>query len=449
MNLRLFAVLPWLAVPGAMAADSPADFAFAVPIEGVGNNALYRVVIAPAVYEGSAYADLRDLRVFNGAGEVVPHAFRPPAPATHKPEPVPLPFFAMRGPRNAAPEDLDIAFDAEKGRISLRAKSRKKQDAHTALLGFLVDLSARKETFSGLALDWETTPEGYVGAVRVEASEDLKRWTPLAVDAPLVRLIQGGQRLEQKSVALRPLRTKYLRLTWPAGASVPQLTSLSGLPAEAVTAPARAWKEVSAHPDSREPGDYRADLGGVFPADRLEIRLPQDNTVAPLQIFSRDRPSAEWTPVARTVAYRLRQNGREIVSPAVTLAPNARRYWLLRVDQQGGGIGQGAMRLKAGWIAREIVFAARGPGPFRLAFGNARAQPNALPIETLVPGWGSETAPQIASATTGAVQTLAGESAARQHVDMKKASLWAALLAGVALLGLMAWRISKQLQSRD
>ena len=62
--------------------------------------------------------------------------------------------------------------------------------------------------------------------------------------------------------------------------------------------------------------------------------------------------------------------------------------------------------MRAGWTVREIVFAARGEGPFLLAFGNARTQPNALSIETLVPGWGGKAAPPIGRATTGAVQTL-------------------------------------------
>jgi hypothetical protein len=50
---------------------------FALPVETPGGDALYRVAIPQAVYESAAFPDLRDLRVFNGAGEVVPYAFRP------------------------------------------------------------------------------------------------------------------------------------------------------------------------------------------------------------------------------------------------------------------------------------------------------------------------------------------------------------------------------------
>jgi hypothetical protein len=131
------------------------------------------------------------------------------------------------------------------------------------------------------------------------------------------------------------------------------------------------------------------------------------------------------------------------------VTPAARRYWLLRVDQKGGGVGEGAIQVRAGWIGRELVFAARGPGPFQIAYGNGRAQPNALAIQTLVPGWGTDSAPRIGRATVGSVRTLAGEAAARQRIDLRKWGLWGALLAGVALLGWMAWRLSSRLRSEE
>ena len=300
MNIRLLVTVLLVFAHSAVAADSPDDFAFAVPIDGVGNDALYRLVITPAVYKGATFTDLRDLRVFNGAGEVVPHAFRPlESVAAHEPAPVFLPMFELRGPSGTRADDLNIVVDAANVKFSLRTSSDDQPSEQTVLLGYLVDVSATNETFSELLLDWKTTPGGYVGAINVEASDDLKRWTRIASNAPLVSLAQGGQQLEQKSVALRRVRTKYLRLTWPSGTDVVQLKSVFGQRANEVMPRERTWKEISATPDPDERGDYLADLGGLFPIDRLEIRLPQDNAVAPVQIFSRNKPDDAWTRVKR------------------------------------------------------------------------------------------------------------------------------------------------------
>jgi hypothetical protein len=224
-----------------------------------------------------------------------------------------------------------------------------------------------------------------------------------------------------------------------------ELTSVAAQPVDKRTPLERAFKQVSASADDNKQGDYVADLGGPFPVDRLTIRLPQDNSIAPIQIFSRNTMDADWRPVASTVAYRLRQNGDVIENGALGFSPRPHRYWLLRVDQQGGGIGDGTISVQAGWLAREIIFAARGPQPFRLAFGNSRAQQNALPVTNLVPNWRADNAPNIALASTGSAETLAGPAAARKRMDVKKAGLWMALFVGVGVLGLMAWRISRQM----
>ena len=72
MKNRLLAAFLLLFAHCAIAADAanetaPGDFAFAVPIHDTGADALYRIVITPAVYQGATFPDLRDLRVFNAA----------------------------------------------------------------------------------------------------------------------------------------------------------------------------------------------------------------------------------------------------------------------------------------------------------------------------------------------------------------------------------------------
>ena len=433
----------------AIATDAPQDFAYALPIEGIGDDALYRIVITAPVYAGVAYSDLRDVRIFNGDGEVVPHAFRPLVAEREQPAAVTLPFFTLRGTHGTRAADLDIALETNDGNVSLRVKTNGQQDEPSDVLGYLLDLSAQHEAFSALNLEWEPQPGGYIGTVDIEASDDLKNWSQLVRNAPLLSLSQGGQQLERKSVPLHNVRKKYLRLTWPEESNVIGLTHVSAQPVDKRAPLARASRQASALAEPRKRGDYIADFGGLFPVDTLTIRLPQDNSVAPIQIYSRNSPNDAWRRVSGTIAYRLRQDGQIIESPTLRVPLRAHRYWMFRVDQQGGGIGDGPIRVEAAWLAHEVIFTARGPGPFVLAFGNSRAQRNALPVETLVPNWGRDSAPTIALATTGSTETLAGPAAARQRIDAKKAGLWSALFVGVAVLGLMAWRISRQMNAGD
>ncbi len=445
MKTLLAAILAAASLP-ATAVDLPGDFAFAVAIEAPGNDALYRVALPPSVYESAAFADLRDLRVFNGADEMVPHALLPVERTVKKPAPVALPIFPLRGPRDVRSEDLDLSFDKSDGKVSVRLSSRGAKAVPQALLGYLIDASALKAPLNGIKVNWGKALAERLVIARLESGDDLKHWSTLAADAPLGALEHAGQRLERKTIEYRPLTAKYLRLMWSDPAQAIELRTILGLSPEQYAQPARSWKEVVAMPDTGKPGDYVADLGGRFPLDRLALRLPQENTIVPIQFLSRGKAEDKWMPVTRSVVYRLRQNGRELDSPEISIGTNSHRYWLMRVDPAAGGIGSGSLIVKAGWTPREIVFAARGTPPFRLAYGNSKSQPGSLGVDTLVPGWRTDQQPQISVASAGPVQELAGASASRERIDFRKWGLWAALLAGVAVLAWMAWRLTKQMQ---
>ena len=60
-----------------MAADiTSSDFAGGYYLEVDKKSAVYSIELPEDVYHTVKSADLRDVRVFNGAGEVVPHEFR-------------------------------------------------------------------------------------------------------------------------------------------------------------------------------------------------------------------------------------------------------------------------------------------------------------------------------------------------------------------------------------
>jgi len=241
----------------------------------------------------------------------------------------------------------------------------------------------------------------------------------------------------------------------PAGA---ELDALRAEPGDARIDVARQWETVSGRLVADKTGDYAFDMQGVFPADRVRFELPQANTVVQVELFSRARNDAPWRPVTRGTAYRLRRDGAEVSSPDFAMSENADRYWLLRVDQKGGGLGTGEPKLLLGWVPNEIVWVARGNPPFTLAYGSRDAKPSAYTIESLIPGYRRDadldaklaSTEQSSAASVKAVEAdapavLGGQRALEERIDVKRWTLWAALVLGVALLGWMAWRLLKQM----
>jgi hypothetical protein len=101
--------------------------------------------------------------------------------------------------------------------------------------------------------------------------------------------------------------------------------------------------------------------------------------------------------------------------------------------------------LEGGWVPQELVFVARGSAPFLLAYGSALANRSAYPIETVVPGWRSDSEIAAITARTGAQQALGDAGVLKQKPNYKTFTLWGSLVFGVLVLAWMAWRLTREM----
>ena len=436
-----------LLLQGAAAgAERPQDFAFAVAIQADGQDALYEIEIPAALYRSVTRGDLGDLRVFNGNGEVVPHALRARVASVEQARaPVRLPVFPLYGESRGKIDDLNVRIEKRADGTIIGIQNQAKPRGEKILRGYLLDAAGSKFPYRTLRLDWRGDSSSFVGKVRVDGSDDLAAWINLADNAALARLTFDGQQVRRDRVELRLAQVKYLRISWPENQAALDALNVLAEPAATMVASPRIWQNVTGSPAAGKAGEYSYDLGGFIPVDRLRVELPQINSLVQLQIFSRAKTNDNWQSALSAVAYRLRDHETEVTSPEIALPVNNARYWLLRVDQKGGGVGSGAPGLQIGWVAQKLVFAARGAGPFQLAYGSSVVKPAAFAIESLVPGYNSESEFKIKPATLGAQITLAGAAQLRAPWNYQKIALWAVLIIGVGLLAWMALRLSRQI----
>lgn len=443
----------------AQAQPRIADLGYRAAIHTQPGHSHYRVQLPAAVYAGIERADLGDLRVLNASGEPVPYAFLPRR--QDQPAPVQVQIarlFPLYGEESKGLDGvkLDVTRDAG-GTVIRFASEPKPAKGERKLLGYLVDASALQLPVEAMTLQWQTAAN-FSGAVRIEGSDDLSRWGTLAGDAPILVLEHAGERLERRRVELPARMVKYLRLSF---ARVPQDFLLTGVSLEQRgerVEPARQWRPLAGAAVPDKQGEYRFESGGRFPVDRVRLGLPQQNTIARIQLLARDREEAPWRTVGSALAFRLQRNGAQVTSPDVQVAPTADRQWLLRADQRGGGLGAGQVSLEIGWLPHEIVFAARGDGPFALAFGDRLAKPEALAVGTVVPEYrdGKEVPAAVATVgeVTGAPRAKLSLSdplgmlrALWESGELKRWALWAALLAGVLAVAWMALRLLRDVGS--
>jgi len=169
----------------------------------------------------------------------------------------------------------------------------------------------------------------------------------------------------------------------------------------------------------------------------------EDNAVVPFEIDGRDGAGGEWVRLGGGTAYRLKQGEVTISSPAIAVLTGAWRAWRVRIT--GNAPAGKAPRLRLEWIPAEVVFAAQGTGPFMLAYGSGSVQTSgALPIATLIPGYGTDNAVEPAIAIAGRNVQLAGPQALKPAADIRQWGLWGVMAAGALVLGLMAARLLRQ-----
>jgi hypothetical protein len=462
--MKLATVLFFLLCGAASAQERATQFAHGAAIKVEGADSHYRFPMPAAAYMGVMRGDLGDVRVFNAAGEVVPHAFAPLRPKTIAPETRAAKLFPLYGEQSKGLDGVDVRLEQTTQGTRVRVASKPSSRSPRQLLGYLIDTGNEPPALAALQLDWEPGSD-FTGFGFVEGSEDLKRWRSLADGSPIVFLQHDGARLEQRRVPIAGSRARYLRISFT---SVPPTFALKGvrleLPADAWQ-PARDWLAVPGAQEAKRAGEYVFDTGGHFPVDRVRLALPQQNTVAQARLFARDRAEDAWQQVTSAVLYRLLRNGREFVNPDVVVPADSRRYWMLKVDQRGGGLGAGEVRLEFGWIPHEVVFAARGAAPFSLAFGMKGARPTAMPIAAVLPGYKidepipaklaavSVDGPLVRQQPSLFKDPAAFVSAAVDSGQAKRWALWTALVAGVLVVAGMAFTLLRQLgqapQNRD
>jgi hypothetical protein len=413
------------------------------------DEAVYRFDLPAAVHAGSRRNDLGDLRIFNAAGEVVPHALldHEPPPSTEVVQ-VPVPFFPLRRAAEAGDGSLSVSVRQIASGALVSAAVNSSTPAQSRLVGYVIDASRIRDSRRALFLDWQPQPNGTVVSVQIDGGDDLQTWRQIGAGTQLVDLHSGDQHLQHKRIDLAGSAYKYFRLRWPEaqdGIVVASMTLETGSTGER---PDRMlWAAAERVRPGGAPGEFLFD-SAALPVAALRINLPQVNTVTPLQIDHRRNDREAWREAANSVAYRLMRNGDELRSPPIGICCTADRTWRIRFDQRGGGIGQGLPGIEVGWRPQQGLFVARGPGPFLLAYGNPGVAPASFDASTLIPGYKVEQYPRLTVAmfeTPIARSDTVAAAAETTAIKWRTLALWGVLIAGVMLLATMVWHLLRQM----
>lgn len=428
------------------------SFAWHTRIETDGSGPFYQAVLPLSVYQGVQRGDLGDVRVFNAAGEVVPHAWlqtRPTAVSEIAESAVTV--FPLQSSATAAGQfSVDVHRNGDDTLVAVR---QAEPTVKTSPAGAVIDISKLNRQVHLLRLMLAPSAQPF-HHFSLDTSDDLQNWRSLVGDAQIVRLERDGQRIENNRIEWNGESGKYLRILWRDPQQAPEISSATvGVTHTAVNPAPMLWS-ASLLPVTIRKDLYEYRLPGRLPLEQLRIELDQPNTLVPIELqryqpgYGRQREQGRWDPLATTIAYRLASPQGEERSPALQLNLPAEDRLRLQVDSRSGGVGATAPRLQVGFTPQILVFLARGNGPFTLGWGAPQVASSALPIATLVPAFDNDKKLAAAVARIAPIEIANVPLAAVAATGVKsKGVLWAVLLAGVAILGGMAWMLIRQMKT--
>lgn len=429
----------WVAL-SVTAQEQPADFAHQVPLALSGEGPWYRLALPLEIQLQARQTDLSDLRVFNAAGQAQAYALVRETARSREHSTTDVKWFPLY---NAADDNerapsVRVQSSANGTLVQVQPSSRL-EAGEEELRGWLLDASAIKAPLQQLILDWTSERDGFQ-RFTIEASDDLQHWQAWG-EGQVARLTFADERVEQHEVSLPGQPARYLRLLWESPSSAPVLTSaqLQSGSRESLPLPL-VWSQPLAGSTTKA-GQYTWQLPMGLNVEQVQVELSQANSLAPVTLAGRRESSQPWQSLGSGLLYRLTQNGQDVLQNQLQLSGQTVQQLKLTVDERGGGLGAQAPALRFAVRPTQVVFLARGEGPYSLALGNATMKAASLPLATLVPDYKPSRLATLGTATLSGAATSTPVTAATPatiETNWKKIGLWAVLLISVLVLAGMA-----------
>ncbi len=445
------------------------DFAFNAPLlqaESNGQASLRQVILPVSVYEKMQRRDLGDLRVFSADGQVVPYQIQRLAQKASV-QKMALAVYPLseEQSKNAANIQVVINQQADKNQLSIQQQlgDTDKKISHVEYQ-YILENKNRQGRLCKITLDWKGTQDNVIAPLSLQSSNNLQDWRSLDNGLNVSRFITrpgSGTYHSDDDVDFNCTSDQYLRLSWLKREQQNTLVSAQGHYQQGAQQ-ALQWKSLG-KPVYDKDGNWLFENNSVAAATQMSFVAPQNGLIYKGRLYSRNDKKAPWKPIQNITQYRLNLGDakpvdaknatrqKESQSRPFSLVANNDRYWKLQI-QNGTRLNQNQLpEIRVAWPQRRLIFLAQGKPPFKLAFGNPLVQPiSDLGLTQLIHGFTS-TNLKPAPVSLGKIQKVEGYQAANLEtpIPWKTIGLWVVLLAGTAVLGIMALSLYRQMDDKS
>lgn len=384
---------------------------------------------------------MRDLFLFDSNGNAVPFTVNTKIKQREDTVRKKIPFFPIYTKNKVRPEEFRLDISTSGNRVKVYSSTGGAENGQ-ALSGYLLDVRAFPKTPHTLHFTWEQSEKNFAVPLSISTGSDLLHWTSYAGAGTIAEFHQADKILKQDFIELadRANGEKYMLISWQDDNQPPTLTFIEGTtntmsPQAPDTRLVRADKSASR-------GEYTYDLGGIYPLVSINLAVESGYYPGAL-VYSRSGDLAKWSKMTQADFYKVKIKGQEIRNHALQITGHNERFWRVLLSKDLAPAN--APDLKISWTPIEVQFLAQGTPPFLLAFGNDDAPESPSGgLFSLVSIEGTDLTP----ITLGAIHRLASSPKQEKGMSINWGQwlLWGLLVAAVAMLTSMAWRLVKNLK---
>ena len=453
--------------------DTPGDYTHSLPLQISGTQGVVSLQLPQVVYLNAQMGTLADLRVFDAKGVLQPFAlYRPSPPDQIQRTTLSASVFPVHAQNLPAsgnqPFDLAVQTHPDGSVASVQVHSNKSAE-DAPLKSLILDFGAwqtqsdetqsRTAYIEALRFDAPPNQANYIAEVWLETSNDLKSWKTAGAAELSWLSNEDAQMLANDRLDFSPQRFRYARLNWRRGEPVQFARIQAELAVQQNSPPVREtlWLAPSS---GKQAGDLVYKTSPALPVEQVDIRLNEANTVYPMMLGSytertirkgnRRESETVFQPLTRVTFYQITQDGETRHSSPLSIGRAHRSEWVVRPHNPGSTIQP---ELGLSWQPATLIFLASGTPPYSLHFGRANAQTASQSLSQVAPGFSPHEINRLEKATAGELQVHAASASpnaddADQAAITRTIVLWGALLLGVAALGIMAWQLVRQMNSK-
>ncbi|MBF0105044.1 MAG: DUF3999 domain-containing protein [Deltaproteobacteria bacterium] len=426
------------------------DFDYSIPLTLKEGEAFYELTVPEDVYVHTADDYLRDVRLFNATGQMVPYMIQGLEEKIRaETTKIPMRIFPVTQRQNTlGGEGLSLIVNkTQQGTyVNINSQGAKDNKAADQVVAYLIDGTETKQSLSAFIVDFKKRGGSLIKKITIESSDDLQYWSAVVYDQTIAAFDYQDQHILKNRIEFNPVSAKYFRLTSSDGLEGLEISAIHAESVSREKIDSRIWRAVRA---TAQKGEYIFESGGHFYVSLIQIKLPERNTLIKATLSLCGEPCV-WTPYYNGQFYRLMQGGVEFEGGEIDYYGSIAPHFKLVVSPNGGSLGAGLPLLRYAYTPQRLVFLAQGSAPFTLAYGSKRAGPPDYDVAGIFSSIRGTNSTQLPKALAGEPVKLKknAESAApsQKGIGIKNIILWSVMIAGVGLLIYLAARLAKQLR---